>query len=240
MGHDSLTHGTWLIYAWNSTHSEDCVQTVDKSIFIKQARGTLDLPQTSRANPVECYSTHQEMHETRLIQRTVCRQQPRHDSCIRDMTHSHVTWLIHTLDMTHPHIIHDSLRGLGLCASSSRNTTHSHVGHDSLACGTWFIRMWDMTHSHVGHDSPRWLRAGSNTTLGPSPAQTHCNKLQHTLHHTNTHFNTGSCRNIRSQSRADGRYLCAAKPRSNPPSRSRHAASCGQGTFSESQYFCCV
>ena len=24
----------------------------------KQARGTLDLPQTSRANPVHCYSTH--------------------------------------------------------------------------------------------------------------------------------------------------------------------------------------
>jgi len=34
-------------------------QTVHKSISIKKARGTLDLSQTSRANPVQCYSTHQ-------------------------------------------------------------------------------------------------------------------------------------------------------------------------------------
>jgi len=36
-----------------------------KSIWIKQAREPLDLPETSRANPAQCYSTHQEMHETR-------------------------------------------------------------------------------------------------------------------------------------------------------------------------------
>ena len=35
-------------------------QTVHKSILIQKARGTLDLPQNSRANPVQCYSTHQE------------------------------------------------------------------------------------------------------------------------------------------------------------------------------------
>ena len=31
-----------------------------KSILIRKAPGTLDLPQTSRANPVQCYSTHLE------------------------------------------------------------------------------------------------------------------------------------------------------------------------------------
>ena len=44
--------------------------TTHKSIWIKQARGTLDLPQTSRANPVQCYSTHQEKPAVSLFQNT--------------------------------------------------------------------------------------------------------------------------------------------------------------------------
>ena len=36
-----------------------------KSIRTTQARGTQDLPQTSRANPVQCYSTRQEKNATR-------------------------------------------------------------------------------------------------------------------------------------------------------------------------------
>jgi len=35
-------------------------QTVHKSILIHKAQGILDLPQTSRANPVQCCSTRQE------------------------------------------------------------------------------------------------------------------------------------------------------------------------------------
>ena len=218
--------GTWLIHTWNMTHSKDCVHGVAELWLIH-------IWNYSSTHLTWLIHTWDMTHLCVKLDsfRGLCA-----DSS-RDMTHAYVTWLIHALDLPHSRMMHDSLRGLGLCAPSSRNMTHSHVGHDSLACGTRFIRMWNMTHSHVGHDSPRWLRAGSNKTLGPSPAQTHCNKLQHTLQHTNTHCNTGSCRDIRSQSRAGGRYLCAAKPRSNPPSRSWHAASCGQGTFSESQYF---
>jgi len=37
------------------------IQTAHQSILIKKAQGTLDLPQTSPANPVQCYSTRQEM-----------------------------------------------------------------------------------------------------------------------------------------------------------------------------------
>jgi len=43
-------------------HQKQNKQTVHKSIWKKQAQGTLDLPQTSGANPVQCYSTHQEKH----------------------------------------------------------------------------------------------------------------------------------------------------------------------------------
>ena len=70
------------------------------------------------------------------------------------MTFSHLcgTWLIHTWDMTHSYVGHDSL----ICRTwliHMWDMTLSYVGHDSLICGTWLIHMWDMTLSYVGHDS---------------------------------------------------------------------------------------
>ena len=45
-------------------HEGKCTHTVHKWIWINKAWWTLDLPQTSRANPVQRYSTHQEKFVT--------------------------------------------------------------------------------------------------------------------------------------------------------------------------------
>jgi len=49
-----------------------------------------------------------------------------------------LTWLIHTCNMTHSHVWHDSF---------------SHISHDSFICVTWLIQTCHMTHSNVSHDS---------------------------------------------------------------------------------------
>jgi len=66
-------------------------------------------------------------------------------SCIR------VTWLIHTCDMTHSYVWHDSfIRVTWLIRTC--DMTHSYVWHDSFVHVTWLIRTCDMTYSHVWHD----------------------------------------------------------------------------------------
>jgi len=59
---------TWHIsrvsITWCMPHTciFDIPHTSIHAILIKKARETLELPQTSRAKPVQCYSTHQEKH----------------------------------------------------------------------------------------------------------------------------------------------------------------------------------
>jgi len=96
---------------------------------------------------------------------------------ISDMTSHdvrHVTWLVHTCDMTHSCVWYDSLTRvtwpIHKCDmiqsyvwhdSFMRETwlihacdmTHSYVWHNSFICMTWLIHMCDMTHSYVWHDS---------------------------------------------------------------------------------------
>jgi len=63
-----------------------------------------------------------------------------------------VTWFVHTCDMTHSYVWHDSYtcvtRFILMC-----DMTHSYVQHDSFLCVTWLIHMCDMTHSYAWHDS---------------------------------------------------------------------------------------
>jgi len=96
------------------------------------------------------------------------------------MTHSRVTWLIHTCDMTFlnewrdvfkrvtwlyiscgthrslhvPHSIvwHDSFIYVTRLLHMCE-TTHLYVWHDSFICVTWLIHMCAMTHSYAWHDS---------------------------------------------------------------------------------------
>ena len=101
-------------------------------------------------------------------------------SCFLDRWHAllqYVIRLLHTCDMTHSHVWHDSficvtwliriyeippscfldrwhdsfscvIRLIHMC-----DVTHAHVCHDSFICVTWRMPMCVMTHSYVWHDS---------------------------------------------------------------------------------------
>ena len=118
----------------HTVHSKSTITlvSVHKSIWIKKARGTLELPQTSRANPVQCYSTHQEKrnwlkhlshmtlvnpqvtsqlstHESRVHSKLTVRRES-HDTC--QLT-SHITLTSHMSthephSMTRTHESHDT------------------------------------------------------------------------------------------------------------------------------------
>ena len=74
-----------------------------------------------------------------------------------------VTWLIHTCDMTHSCVWHDSFIRvtwrIHMCDMTPFtcfhicDMTHSYVWHDSFISETWLIHMCGMTHSYVSHDS---------------------------------------------------------------------------------------
>jgi len=69
-----------------------------------------------------------------------------------------VTWLIHTCDMTHSYVWHDSFTRVPWLIHMC-DMTHSHVWHDSFICVTWVqVRMWtannfNKTPLYVCHDS---------------------------------------------------------------------------------------
>jgi len=63
-----------------------------------------------------------------------------------------VTWLIHTCDMTHTGVLHDSYRCVTWLTQVC-DTTPSYVWHESYRCVTWLIQVCDMTHSGVWHGS---------------------------------------------------------------------------------------
>ena len=104
------------------------------------------------------------------------------------VTHSDVSWLIHTCDMTHSHVWHDS-PGASIssdmthsCVTSliyTRDMTHSHVWHDPSTCVPWLAPMyfmthdsftcmtWLMTYSQMYHDSLTWLVTHSHVWHDP-------------------------------------------------------------------------
>jgi len=72
-----------------------------------------------------------------------------HWSLHRRMWHEsfiHVTWLIHTCDMTHSYMWHDSFIHVTWLFHTC-DMTHSYMWHDSFIHVTWLIHTCDMTHS---------------------------------------------------------------------------------------------
>jgi len=70
--------GCTTVWVWSGCTtvwvSSGCTTVWITHLWIKRARETLDLPQTSRANPVQCYSTHLEQ-SVQYPSRTECESQ---------------------------------------------------------------------------------------------------------------------------------------------------------------------
>jgi len=84
-----------------------------------------------------------------------------------------VTWLIHTCDMTHSYVWHDSF----ICVTGlihMCDMTHSYVWHDSFICVTCLIYMRNMPWSYVWHVSFICVACRSHTRDTP---QTTCVSL---------------------------------------------------------------
>jgi len=61
-----------------------------------------------------------------------------------------VTWPIHTWDMTHSHLKHDSFVWLMDVWHHAQSLCHC---LSQTRCVTWLVHTWDMTQSHLRHDS---------------------------------------------------------------------------------------
>ena len=122
-----------------------------------------------------------------------------YDSFIRWITHSYVPWRIHAWHDSCVFMWHDSF----IC-----KLTNSYV--------TWLINTWcdlftcDMIHSHVTRHC-HWPQLCSWLEWS---AATHCNKLQHTTPHCNTHTTFAYCASIAliSTPREGGARRSAASP----------------------------
>jgi len=87
-----------------------------------------------------------------------------HDSFIQ------VTCLIHTCDMPHSYVWHDSFSTHVPAKGHVTTSTCSYVWHDSSICVAWIIHKCDMPHSYVWHASficVTWLI--QNTYTGERP-----------------------------------------------------------------------
>jgi len=60
---------------------------------------------------------------------------------------THVTWLIHTFDLTCSYVWHD----LHIC-----DMTPVHMWHDSYIRSIWLVHMGDMTQSYINHNTTHW------------------------------------------------------------------------------------
>jgi len=77
-----------------------------------------------------------------------------HDSFI-SITHSYVCDMTHSCPLNYS--THNCVTCLAhkcvIQLIHTREITHSYVWHDSFICATWLIHMCDVTHSSVWHDS---------------------------------------------------------------------------------------
>jgi len=145
--HDSCIRVTWLMHTCDMTHA----------YMWHESQGCKLVP-----------GIHRDMTNTNTNRHTLQKDLPTlpaYTHIHRDMAHSfmtwlnqtthlHGSWLIHTCDMTHVYVWHDSfIRVTWLIGLKTSSTPHSHVWHDSLTYVTWLIHTCDMTHSYVWHES---------------------------------------------------------------------------------------
>ena len=136
------------------------------SIWINKAWWTLSLPQTSRANPAQCYSTHPEKCACSWVCVFACMCVC---ACVCVLAEANegsyvwfisVVWLVHQRDMTHLYVWHDVFVW-EMCLTHQPGMTQISVWYDLLLCVArlfdsfvytcvkWVIYMYNMAHASL-------------------------------------------------------------------------------------------
>ena len=144
---------------------------MNKSIWIKKVWWALDLPQTSRANPAQCYSTHQEKRDIHTrglydvdmypLRTGICSMCLRYGCwCVRRHCHrTYKWWMSHGTHMngslhTYKWVMAHIWMSHGIHINESRLTyewvmAHIWMGHDTHMNESRHAYDWVITHIYV-------------------------------------------------------------------------------------------